>query len=103
MLPAMAAELVTLPSTVVSVGPDATELIVAFRVSDRMTGVAIGVLESADEIVVTVEAAWNGRSDASGGWFPYLAYSSSVVELQRPIGDRRVRAVPDGRHSPGIC
>ena len=99
----MANEFVALPSTVVSSGPDATELIVAFRVSALMSDVAIGVEESADEVVVSAEAVWNGSGDASGGWFPYLTHSSLVVELERPVGERRVRAVPDGRHAPGIC
>lgn len=103
MLCAMAAELVTLPSTVVSTGSAATELIVAFRVSEHMSDIAVAVEEKADEVVVSVEAVWHGAGEASGGWFPYLSYSSAVVELQGVLGDRRVRAVPDGRHSPGIC
>ncbi|WP_028064171.1 hypothetical protein [Solirubrobacter soli] len=99
----MPAEFVALPASVVSTGPDATELIVAFRVSDRMSGVAIGVQESADEVLVRVEAAWNVPHDASCGWFPYLTHTSAVVELELPVGERRVRAVPDRRHSPSIC
>jgi hypothetical protein len=99
----MAAELVSLPSTVVSTGSAATELIVAFRVSERMRDVAVGVQESAAEVVVSVEATWDGAPEASGGWFPYLSYSSLLVSLENPLGDRRVRAVPDGRHAPGIC
>jgi hypothetical protein len=103
MLRGMAAELVSLPSTVVCTGSAATELIVAFRVSERMRDIAVGVEETADEVVVSVEAVWNGSAEASGGWFPYLTYSSLLVSLQNPLGDRRVRAVPDGRHAPGIC
>ena len=103
MLRRMASELVALPSSVVCTGPDATELVVAFRLSGRMTDVAIGVEESADEVVVCVEAAWNGLTEASGGAFPYFTYASTVVELGQPLGARRVRAVPDGRHAPGIC
>jgi|SoiMethySBSTD1v2_1073268.scaffolds.fasta_scaffold979010_2 hypothetical protein len=99
----MQAETVTLPSSAVFTGPDATELIVAFRVSDRMTGVAIGVEETRDEVVIRVEAAWNGPSEASVGWFPYFTHTSAVVELEQPVGARRVRAVPDRRHSPSIC
>ncbi len=99
----MPTELVALPSSVVATGPDATELVVAFRVSDRMTDVAIGVEESSGEVVVCVEAAWNGLDEASGGAFPYFTYASAVVDLEQPLGARRVRAVPDGRHAPGIC
>ena len=103
MLRRMASELVALPSSVVSTGPGATELVVAYRLSERMTDVAVGVEESADEIVVCVEAAWNGLTEASGGVFPYFTYASTLVELEQPLGARRVRAVPDGRHAPGIC
>ena len=99
----MATELVALPSSVVSTGPGATELIVAFRVSERMTDVAVGVEESADEVVVCVEAAWNGLGEASGGVFPYFTYASMVVDLEQPLGARRLRAVPDGQHAPGVC
>ncbi len=53
--------------------------------------------------MVCVEAAWNGLDEASGGAFPYFTYASAVVDLEQPLGARRVRAVPDGRHAPGIC
>ena len=42
-------------------------------------------------------------TEASGGVFPYFTYASTLVELEQPLGARRVRAVPDGRHAPGIC
>jgi hypothetical protein len=99
----MAAELVALPSSVISIGADATELIVSFRISDRITGVSVSVEETPNEVLVSVGAEWNALSEASGGAFPYFVHTSSVVELSAPVGARRVRAVPDGRHAPGIC
>ena len=99
----MALEPVILPSSVVSTGPDATELIVAFRVSDRMSGVAIGVHEAADEVVVRVEAAWHALSEPSGGVVPHFTHASERVALNRPLGERRVRALPNSRHYLGIC
>jgi hypothetical protein len=98
----MALELVALPSSVVFTGPEAVELIVAYRVDERMSDVAIGVLEHDDEIIVRVEAGWKGL-ESSAGAFAYLTYASSRVALECPVGARRVRAVPDSRHSPGIC
>jgi hypothetical protein len=92
MLSGMPAELVTLPSSVASIGPTATELIVAFRISERMSDVAVAVEESPDEVVVSVQALWDGLDDASGGLFPYLSYSSAAVSLQQALGERRVRA-----------
>jgi hypothetical protein len=102
MLADMAAELVQIPATIVSTGPEATELIAAFRVSDRMSGIAVGVDETDDEVIVRVEAAWNGL-EASAGAIPFFTFTSTLVELERRVGDRRVRAVPDRRHPPGIC
>ena len=99
----MASELVSLPSSIVSAGAAATELIVAFRISNRMSDVAVGVQETADEIVVRVQAALDGLSEPSGGWFPHFTHASERVALQRPLGARRVRAVPDIRHSAGVC
>ena len=94
----MPAERVILPSQAVSIGPAATELIVAFRVSERMSDVAVAVEESADEVVVSVQALWDGLGEASGGLFPYLTYSSTAVPLQEALGERRVRAA----HSPSF-
>jgi len=96
-------ELVSLPSSVVCAGAHATELIVAFRASNRMLDIAVGVQETADEIVVRVEAALDGLSEPSGGWFPHFTHASERVGLTRPLGDRRVRAVPDSRHAAGVC
>jgi hypothetical protein len=87
----MAAELVTLPASVVSAGEHATELVVAFRVSDRMSGVAINVEEGEHEIAVHVEATLDAPSDTSCGWFPYLTHTSAVIDLERSLGARPVR------------
>jgi hypothetical protein len=92
MLRVMPAARVTLPSTAVSTGPAATELIVAFRVSERMSDVAVAVEESADEVVVSVQALWDGLGESSAGLFPYLSYSSAAVPLQQALGERRVRS-----------
>src|SRR3954468_10329060 len=99
----MPTEIVSLPSSAVCTGPDARELVVAFRVSEQMTDIAVGVAETPDEIVVRVEASWNGIEDSSGGTTPYLTHASAVADLEQPVGTRRVRAVPDRRHTPGIC
>jgi hypothetical protein len=88
----MAAERITLPASVASTGPDAKELVVAFRVSQRMSDIAIGVQETDSEIAVHVEATLTAPSDASCGWFPYLAHTSAVVALERALGTRRVQA-----------
>jgi hypothetical protein len=95
-------ENVALPSSVVWTGPEATELVVAFRVSQGMSEIAVGVEEASEEVVVRVAAAWSVPEDASGGWFPYLTYTSAVVGLAQPLGTRRVRAVPDSRHGLGV-
>ena len=87
----MAAERITLPASAVSTGPDANEIVVAFRVSERMSDVAIGVEETENEIAVRVEATLTAPSDASCGWFPYLAHTSAVVALERALGTRRVQ------------
>ena len=88
----MAAERITLPASAVSTGPDANELVVAFRVSEAMTDIAIGVEETDSEIAVRVEATLTAPSEASCGWFPYLAHTSAVVALERARGTRRVQA-----------
>jgi hypothetical protein len=66
-----------------------------------MSDVAVAVEESPDEVVVSVQALWDGLGD--GGLFPYLSYSSAAVPLRQALGERRVRAVPDSQHSPGVC
>jgi hypothetical protein len=95
-------EELALPSSVVWTGPDTTELIVSFRVSRDMSDVVVRVEEAPEEVVVRVAAAWNGPSDASVGWFPYLTYTSARVGLDQALGERRVRSVPDSRHGLGI-
>ena len=95
----MAADVIALPASVVFTGPEASELVVAFRVSDDMSDVVVRVDETVDEVVVRVEAAWNGPSDASAGWFPYLVPASRAVGLDGPVGARPVRAW----QSAGFC
>lgn len=93
-----AMERIKLAASAVSTGPDATELVVAFKLADRMSDVAVAVDESATEVVLTVEATWSPILEASGGWLPHLSYSSLIAPLTAPLGERRVRTA-----TPGVC
>ena len=88
----MAAELLTVTASIIGAGPTAKELIVAFRLSDRMSDVAIDIDESESEVIVSVKAVLDAPSEASSGWFPYLTHTSARVVLDRVLGARPVRA-----------
>ena len=82
-------ELVTLPASVVFAGPDTRELVVAFRVSDRMSDVAVEVDEAPDGVTVRVEAKLDAPSEASCGWFPFLTHTSAAFRSPRGSGCAR--------------
>ena len=92
-------ELVTLPASVVFAGPDTKELVVAFRVSDRMSDVAVEVDEAPDGVTVRVEAKLDAPSEASCGWFPFLTHTSARVPLAERLGLRPVWT----RRSSSFC
>ncbi|HWK29978.1 MAG TPA: hypothetical protein VNS09_25640 [Solirubrobacter sp.] len=91
-------ERVRLSASAVSAGPDADELIVAFKVCDRMSDVAVSVAESPTAVVLTVEASWEPVREASGGWIPHFCHASAIARLAAPLGTRRVHAA-----APGVC